>query len=62
MIGKLVGDKIEGEKIILEAGTIKLFRGIVRSQGHHGDRAVGKIRALAFIEKSFEHVKEKPIE
>ena len=62
MIGKFVGDRVEGEKIVLEAGTIKLFRGVVRSQGHHGDRAVGKIRAIAFIEKSFEHVSEKPIE
>lgn len=62
MIGKLIGDRIEGEKIILEAGAIKLFKGIVRAQGHHGDRAVGRIRAIAFIEKPFQHVKEKPLE
>ncbi len=59
MIGKNVGDIIEGEKIILEAGTIKLIRGIVRAQGHHGDRAIGKIRVIAFIEKSYSHVNEK---
>ena len=53
MIGKNAGDVLEGEKIILEAGHIDLYRNVVRAQGHHGDRAVGKIRAVAVITKAF---------
>lgn len=53
MISKSLGDAIEGEKIVLEAGFIKLHRGVVRAQGHHGDRAFGAIRAFAYISKSY---------
>lgn len=61
MILKILGDGIEGEKIVLEAGFVKLNRGIVRAQGHHGDKAIGTIRAVAFITKSYSSVSPKPV-
>lgn len=60
MIGKMLGDQIEGEKIILEAGYIETYRNIPRAQGHHGDRATGKIRAIAFVSKPYSSVSAKP--
>lgn len=53
MIYRNLGDGIEGEKIVFEAGFIRLGRKIVRSQGHHGDRAVGSVRAFAYIAKAY---------
>jgi len=60
MIGKQEGDQIQGDKIILEAGKIDLFRKIIRSQGHRGDRAVGKTYAIAIVDKPFSYVRPEP--
>ncbi len=53
MISRILGDGVEGDKIVLEAGFIKLHRSIVRSQGHHGDKAIGTMRAFAYISKAY---------
>lgn len=53
MISKVLGDGTEGDKVVLEAGFVKLHKNIVRSQGHHGDSAVGTIRAFAYISKAY---------
>ncbi len=62
MIHKELGEEIQGEKIILEAGHIEIKRQkIRRAQGHRGKRAVGKIHAMAFIDKPFSYYKTRPI-
>jgi hypothetical protein len=62
MIGKNLGDRIQGEKIILEAGKIDLVRKIVRSQGHRGGKAVGKTNAVATVDKPFSYVRPEPLQ
>jgi len=62
MIYKELGAEIQGEKIILEAGSIEIKREkIIRAQGHRGQRAVGKINARAFIDRPFSYYQTRPI-
>ncbi len=61
MIGKQKGDEIQGDKIILEAGKIDVFSKIIRSQGHRGDRAIGKTNAIAIIDRPFSYVKPESL-
>jgi hypothetical protein len=61
MIGKQEGDQLQGDKIILEAGKIDLSRKIIRSQGHRGDRAIGRVYAIAILDKPFSYVKAEPL-
>ena len=56
-----MGDQLQGDKIILEAGKIDLSSRIIRSQGHRGDRAIGKINVIAIIDKPFSHVRPEPL-
>lgn len=55
-----IGRLLEGEKIVLEAGHIDLSRKISRAQGYRGDRAVGKIRVIAFVSKPYSSISMKP--
>ena len=62
MKGTLFGDEIVGEKIILEAGYVDLEKHIQLSKSrHHGDRAIGRKNAWAFIDKQFVFVGSKPL-
>lgn len=54
------GDKIEGEKIILEAGVIRKPADIKIGQ-HHSNRTIGETNARAWIDKPFRFVKTEPI-
>lgn len=62
MKGISFGDEIAGEKIVLEAGQIGVEKHIQLAKSrHHGDRAVGRKNAWAFIDKEFAFIGSRPL-
>jgi hypothetical protein len=56
-----IGDRIEGEKIVMEAGFIKHHPNSIKIAGHTSDRAEGKLNASAWIDKPFRIPNPTPI-